>query len=233
MPLKYKRIVLKISGEMLGDDNKALSRESIASTARQIQKLAEAGVQVAVVVGGGNILRGRSSEGMERNRADHMGMLATAINALAIQDALENIGVNAVVFSAVEMQRFCDTFSSREANAALDAGKVVIFACGTGSPFFSTDTGAALRALEVHADALILAKSVDAVYSADHNVDLNAVRYSELTYDKVIADNLKATDITTIPLCRDYKMPIVLFSMEDETRFLRALEGENVGTVIS
>ena len=186
---------------MLGDDNKALSRESIASTARQIQKLAEAGVQVAVVVGGGNILRGRSSEGMERNRADHMGMLATAINALAIQDALENIGVNAVVFSAVEMQRFCDTFSSREANAALDA--------------------------------LILAKSVDAVYSADPNVDLNAVRYSELTYDKVIADNLKATDITTITLCRDYKMPIVLFSMEDETRFLRALEGENVGTVIS
>lgn len=233
MPLKYKRIVLKISGEMLGDDNKALSRESIASTARQIQKLAEAGVQVAVVMGGGNILRGRSSEGMERNRADHMGMLATAINALAIQDALENIGVNAVVFSAVEMQRFCDTFSSREANAALDAGKVVIFACGTGSPFFSTDTGAALRALEVHADALILAKSVDAVYSADPNVDLNAVRYSELTYDKVIADNLKATDITTITLCRDYKMPIVLFSMEDETRFLRALEGENVGTVIS
>ena len=233
MPLKYKRIVLKISGEMLGDDNKALSRESIASTARQIQKLAEAGVQVAVVVGGGNILRGRSSEGMERNRADHMGMLATAINALAIQDALENIGVNAVVFSAVEMQRFCDTFSSREANAALDAGKVVIFACGTGSPFFSTDTGAALRALEVHADALILAKSVDAVYSADPNVDLTAVRYSELTYDKVIADNLKATDITTITLCRDYKMPIVLFSMEDETRFLRALEGENVGTVIS
>ena len=170
---------------------------------------------------------------MDRTRADHMGMLATAINALAIQDALENIGVNAVVFSAVEMQRFCDTFSSREANAALDAGKVVIFACGTGSPFFSTDTGAALRALEVHADALILAKSVDAVYSADPNVDLNAVRYSELTYDKVIADNLKATDITTITLCRDYKMPIVLFSMEDETRFLRALEGENVGTVIS
>ena len=138
-----------------------------------------------------------------------------------------------MVFSAVERQRFCDTFSSREANAALDAGKVVIFACGTGSPFFSTDTGAALRALEVHADALILAKSVDAVYSADPNVDLNAVRYSELTYDKVIADNLKATDITTITLCRDYKMPIVLFSMEDETRFLRALEGENVGTVIS
>ncbi|MDO4568149.1 MAG: UMP kinase [Clostridia bacterium] len=231
--LKYGRIVLKLSGEMMSDGDKPLCGESIAASARCVKALVDEGAQIGVVVGGGNILRGRSSGGMERNRADHMGMLATAINALALQDALLALGVDCEVMSAVDMQRFCEPYSSRRANASLDAGKVVVFACGTGSPFFSTDTGAALKALEVHADALMLAKSVDAVYSADPATDPDAVRYSELSYDETIERNLKATDITTITLCRDFNMPIVLFSIEDEGNFVKALYGCNVGTIIS
>ena len=161
MELKYKRILLKMSGEVLGDSNAAVSEENAKQAAKRIKLLKDAGAEVAVVVGGGNIMRGRSSHCIDRNRADHMGMLATAINSLAIQDALLGMGVDCTVLSAVEMQRFCDTYSSRQAKAELDGGKVVLFACGTGSPFFSTDTAAALRALEIHADALVLAKSVD------------------------------------------------------------------------
>lgn len=232
MELKYKRILLKMSGEVLGDSNAAVSEENAKQAAKRIKLLKDAGAEVAVVVGGGNIMRGRSSHCIDRNRADHMGMLATAINSLAIQDALLGMGVDCTVLSAVEMQRFCDTYSSRQAKAELDGGKVVLFACGMGSPFFSTDTAAALRALEIHADALVLAKSVDAVYSDDPEKNPNAERYSYISYNDVIAKNLKATDITTITLCRDYKMPILLFSMEKEESYVKALMGENAGTII-
>lgn len=233
MDIKYKRILLKLSGEALSSEKAVLCDEAVKKTARQIKHIADAGVEVALVIGGGNILRGRSSKDSDRNRADHMGMLSTAINSLAMQGALESIGVESVVLSAVEMQRFCETYSSRAAMEALSQHKVVIFACGTGCPYFSTDTAAALRAIEIKANALMLAKNIDAVYSADPRIDKNAVRYSALSYDKVIADNLKATDITTITLCRDYKLPIIFFELSSEDNFMRALCGENVGTIIS
>lgn len=225
----YKRVLLKISGEALSSPAQTLCGETIDRTAGVIRDIRDRGVQLAIVVGGGNIMRGRSAGNMERNRADHMGMLATAINALALQDALERIGVPCTVLSAVAMNRFCDEYTSRGAQKLLSEGTVVIFACGTGSPFFSTDTGAALRAAEIHADALLLAKNVDAVYSADPNVDPAAKRYAHLSYDKVIADNLKATDITAITMCRDNHLAIHVFAMP---KILDVFNGATTGTVI-
>ncbi len=226
----YHRILLKISGEALSTEGAALCNETIAKTADKLAALQKRGVQIGVVVGGGNILRGRSAGNMERNRADHMGMLATAINALALQDALEAREISCVVLSAVEMQRFCDTYSARAAKTHLDAGRVVIFACGSGSPFFSTDTAAALRAAEIGADVLLLAKNVDAVYSADPKVDSNAQRYTRLSYDKVIADDLHATDLTAITLCKEQQIPIHVFALDE---ILSVFETEGIGTFIS
>ena len=226
----YKRVLIKISGEALSSDRSALCAETISDTARAIRSVHDRGVEIGLVVGGGNILRGRSAEHMDRNRADHMGMLATAINALALQDALQNLGVPCTVLSAVAMERFCDTFTARKANQCVAAGEVVIFACGTGSPFFSTDTGAALRAAEIQADVLLLAKNVDAVYSADPNTHKDAIRYSHLSYDKVIADNLQATDITAITLCRQQSIPIHVFALKE---LAEIFNGAAVGTTIS
>ena len=230
--MKFKRILLKLSGEAMGSKTETIDFDAVEHTAGQIAALWNQGVQVGLVIGGGNIWRGRSSGSMERNRADHMGMLATAINSLAMQDALEQCGVPVKVLSAVQMERFMDTFSAREANRLLDQGTVVIFACGTGSPFFSTDTAAALRAAEIGADVLMLAKNVDAVYSADPNVDPKAQRYSHLTYQQVIEDNLKATDLTAITLCREQRVPILVFALKEEENILRAVNGEDVGTLI-
>lgn len=226
----YTRVLIKISGEALSDKASPLCAATIASAAAMLGALQKKGVQIGVVVGGGNILRGRSAAKMERNRADHMGMLATAINALALEDALEKLDVPCAVLSAVTMDRFCDPYSARRANALLDAGSVVLFACGTGSPFFSTDTAAALRAAETHADVLLLAKNVDAVYSADPKVDGGAVRYERLTYDDVISRNLGATDITAITLCRERKIPIRVFALD---QLPRVFESKSVGTVIA
>ncbi len=226
----YQRILLKISGEALSSDTSALCEETIAQTAEKLAVLQKRGVQIGVVVGGGNIMRGRSAAGMERNRADHMGMLATAINALALQDALEQTGIPCVVLSAVEMPRFCDTYTSRTANAQLSDGKVVIFACGSGCPFFSTDTAAALRAAEIGADALLLAKNVDAVYSADPKTNPDAMRYSTLSYDRVITDGLHATDLTAITLCKEQSIPIHVFALEE---ILNIFEQSGIGTYIS
>lgn len=226
----YTRVLIKISGEALSDKSSPLCAATIAGTAAMLAKLQKKGVQIGVVVGGGNILRGRSADGMERNRADHMGMLATAINALALEDALEKLGVPCAVLSAVAMDRFCDSYSARRANALLDAGTVVLFACGTGSPFFSTDTAAALRAAETHADVLLLAKNVDAVYSADPKLDPGAVRYERLSYDDVIKKNLGATDITAITLCRERKIPIHVFALD---QLPRVFGQGGVGTVIA
>ena len=161
----YHRVLLKISGEALSSEQSVICRETVLSTVNKIKAIRQKGIQIGIVVGGGNIMRGRSAEGMERNRADHMGMLATAINSLALQDALEAAGVPCVVQSAVDMDRFCEPFTARGAKQALSDGKVVIFACGSGCPFFSTDTAAALRAAEIGADALLLAKNIDAIYS--------------------------------------------------------------------
>ena len=225
----YKRVLLKISGEALMGDNGPIGFEKVEKTARSIAALVEKGMEVGVVVGGGNIIRGRDAGQHDRNRRDHMGMLATAINALALQDAFEGLGVKAAVLSAVDMDRFCDSFSSRRAKELLSQKVVVIFACGSGCPFFSTDTAAALRAAEIGADALLLAKNVDAIYSADPKKDPNAVRYSHLSYEKVIRDNLKATDLTAITLCREQELPILCFALD---RLEEAVECENVGTLI-
>ena len=225
----YKRILLKISGEALMGENGPIGFEKVDKTARSIMALAQKGIEVGVVVGGGNIIRGRDAGQHDRNRRDHMGMLATAINALALQDAFEGLGRKAAVLSAVDMDRFCDSFSSRRAKELLSQKVIVIFACGSGCPFFSTDTAAALRAAEIGADALLLAKNVDAVYSADPKKDPNAVRYSHLSYEKVIRDNLKATDLTAITLCREQELPILCFALD---RLEEAVECENVGTLI-
>ena len=226
----YQRVLLKISGEALSSENAVICRETVQQTVLHLKAIWQKGVQIGVVVGGGNIMRGRSAEGMERNRADHMGMLATAINALALQDALEHAGVPCVVQSAVEMERFCDSFSARSARQALAEGTVVIFACGSGCPFFSTDTAAALRAAEIGADALLLAKNVDAIYSADPKLDPKAVRYSRISYDRVVAENLRATDLTAITLCKEQNIPIRVFALD---QIEEILENDSLGTHIT
>lgn len=225
----YKRVLIKVSGEALSSENAVVCRETVLATAKRLLAVRKLGVQIGVVVGGGNILRGRSAEGMERNRADHMGMLATAINALALQDALEQLGVPCEVQSAVEMNRFCEPFSSRAAKRALDAGKIVVFACGSGCPFFSTDTAAALRAAEIGADALLLAKNVDALYSADPKLDPKAVRYSRVSYDRVVKENLRATDLTAITLCKEQNIPIRVFALD---QIERIFTDDSIGTHI-
>ena len=228
----YKRVLIKISGEALaGDKHVGLDFQVMGQVADVIKECVEMGVQVGIVIGGGNFWRGARNAGgkMERTRADHMGMLATAINALALQDSLERQGVPCRVLSSVDMDKFCDSYTSRRALELLAAGTVVIFACGTGCPFFSTDTAAALKACEIGADALFLAKNVDAVYSADPKVDKNARPYRHISYQKVIEDNLHATDLTAITLCREQHMPIKCFALE---KLHEALESENIGTLI-
>ncbi|MEL7607945.1 MAG: UMP kinase [Bacillota bacterium] len=232
MLLKYRRILLKLSGEAMGSSGQTIDFDAVGNAAEQIAEVARLGVEVGVVVGGGNIWRGRSGGKMDRNRADHMGMLATAINALAMQDALEQRGVPCAVLSAVPMQAFCEPYTAREANRLLAQKTVVIFACGTGCPFFSTDTTAALRAAETGADVLLLAKNVDAVYSADPNAVPGATRYSHVSYDTVIEKDLKATDLTAITLCREQNIPILVFGMRDGENIKKAVSGESVGTLI-
>lgn len=225
----YQRVLLKLSGEALSSGTSVLCRETVKNTVQHLKRVWQKGVQIGVVVGGGNIMRGRNAEGMERNRADHMGMLATAINALALQDALEQAGVPCTVQSAVDMDRFCDSYSARSARQLLNEGKVVLFACGSGCPFFSTDTAAALRAAEIGADALLLAKNIDAVYSADPKADRDAIRYSRISYDRVVSENLRATDLTAITLCKEQRIPIRVFALD---QIEEIFENEAIGTHI-
>ena len=229
----YQRVLLKLSGEALSSPGEPLDFSIIEKTAQELKKAAALGVQMGVVLGGGNIWRGRSSGEMDRNRADHMGMLATTINSIAMQDTLSRMGVPCTVLSAVEMHRFCDCYTAREAEEKLSQGHVVLFACGSGHPFFSTDTAAALRAAEIGADVLLLAKNIDAIYSADPHVDPRAVRYTRLTYQQVIEQNLKATDLTAITLCREQNIPILAFGLKEENSIMRAVQGEELGTLIT
>ena len=225
----YKRVLLKISGEALSNGSEPIHYPTVEKTAKDIRALHEKGVEVGIVVGGGNIVRGRNATTQDRNRMDHMGMLSTAINALALEDGLCALGVPCRVLSAVDMNRFCDSFSAREANRLLAEKVVVIFACGLGSPFFSTDTAAALRAAETGAEALLLAKNVDAVYAEDPQVNPNAERYSHLSYDAVIANRLKATDLTAITLCREQNIPILVFALSE---LLNVFDSKQAGTLI-
>lgn len=230
---KYKRVLLKLSGEALSSEKAGiLDFDFIAVVAQQIKKCVDAGVQVAVLVGAGNIWRGRQGTGMEHCRADHMGMLATTINSLALQDVFLRQGLDAKVMTAMEVKSFADFYTSRDAIAALNAGKVVILGGGSGLPFFSTDTAAALRAAEIEADCLLMAKNIDAIYSADPKKDPNAVRYTDLTYREVVDQNLRAMDMTSTILCMDNDITSYAFGLADPENIYKAVMGETVGTAI-
>ena len=238
--LKYKRILLKVSGEALGEktaqgDGFGLDFKKIAEVAESIKACVDMGVQVGLVIGGGNFWRGiKNGTGkMQRSHADAMGMLATVMNAIAVADVLEQHGLDARVLSAVEMNKFTEYFTRDLANRYLNEGKVVLFAAGTGNPYFSTDTGAVLRAVEIEADAVLMAKNIDAIYSADPKKDPNAVRYSNLTYAEVLDQNLRATDITAMALAMDNNLTMVCFGLAEENSIIRVVRGEQVGTTVT
>lgn len=232
---KYKRILLKISGEALaGEQHRGLDFEVIGQVCDVIKKCVALGVQVGVVVGGGNFWRGLKDGGdrMERTRADHMGMLATVINALAVADCLEQRDVPVRVQTAIAMNSIAEPYIRGKAIRHLEKGRVVIFGCGTGNPYFSTDTGAVLRAAEIEADAILLAKNIDGVYSADPKKDPDAVKYDHITYDEVLAKHLSVMDTTATSLSMDNNIPIVLFALKDPENILRVIKGEQIGTTV-
>ena len=227
---KYKRILLKLSGEALQGKDGILDFDFISSVAEVLKKCVSAGIQVGVIVGAGNIWRGRQGGDMDRVRADHMGMLATTINALALQDTFINHGLDTTVMTAVEMNTFAQQYTTRDAIANLESGKVVVFGGGLGAPFFSTDTAAALRAAEIKADAILMAKNIDGVYSADPKKDKNAIRYDEITYQEVIAKELKALDLTATAFCMDNDIKAYAFELKDPMNIYRVAMGEKIGT---
>ena len=233
--IKYKRILLKVSGEALaGDQHRGLDFTVINEVCSVIAKCRNMGVQIGLVIGAGNFWRGvkDGADRMQRSHADAMGMLGTVMNAIAVADALEKHGMDARVLSAVEMNKFCEYFTRDTAERYLNEGKVVLFAAGTGNPYFSTDTGAVLRGVEIEADAILMAKNVDAIYSADPNKDPNAIKYTQLTYDEVLAKHLKATDSTAMTLAMDNDMTLVCFGLSEENSIVRVVRGEQIGTTV-
>ncbi len=233
MSPKYKRVLLKLSGEALaaGADG-ILNFDFIASIADVLKKCRDAGVQIGIIVGAGNIWRGRQGGKMDRVRADSMGMLATAINALALQDTFIQNGLDTKVMTAVEMQTFADRYVTRDAVKALEEGKIVIFGCGLGSPYFSTDTAAVLRAAEIEADVVLMAKNIDGIYSADPKKDPSAVRYDELTYAEILAKQLKALDLSATTFCMENDISAYAFELKDPMNIYRVIMGEKIGTEI-
>jgi len=233
MQAKYKRIMLKLSGEALaGTKGSGIDFDTINAIAVQIKRVVDLGVGVGIVVGGGNIWRGREGEGMDRTTADYMGMLATVINALALQDSLENIGVYTRVQTAIEMREVAEPFIRRRAMRHLEKGRVVIFAAGTGNPYFSTDTTAALRAAEIEADVILLAKKVDGVYDSDPKKNPNAKKYDKLNYLEVLDNNLGVMDSTATSLCMDNNIPIIVFGLDKPDNIIKVLTGEAIGTFV-
>ena len=232
--IAYKRVMLKISGEALsGANGFGFDFEVVGRIAREVKSLVDMGVEVGLVVGGGNIWRGRTGEGMDRTTADHMGMLATCINALALQDALEGIGVMTRVQTAIEMKEIAEPFIRRRAVRHLEKGRVVIFGAGSGNPYFSTDTAAALRAAEIEADVILLAKNVDGVYDKDPNKFADAKKYDKLTYMEVIEQGLQVMDTTATTLCMDNNIPILVFGISEEGNIKKVMEGQKIGTIVS
>ena len=229
----YKRILMKLSGEVLaGEQGHGIDFDMATNVRTYVKKVADMGVQIGLVVGGGNFWRGRSSGTMNRTRADNMGMLATVMNSLALCEALEQLGVKARVMSAVGMQPIAEQYVARDAVAHLNEGEVVIFGCGTGCPFFSTDTTAALRAAEIEADVIFKATNVDGVFDKDPNKFSDAVKYDTLTHSEVLAKGLKVMDSTAASLCRDNSIAILVFNLEDPENIIRAVKGENIGTLV-
>jgi uridylate kinase len=232
--LKYKRIMLKLSGEALaGEQGFGIDFDVTTRIAHEIKDLIDMGIEIGAVVGGGNIWRGRSGEGMDRTTADYMGMLATCINALALQDSLESIGVMTRVQTAIEMKEVAEPFIRRRAMRHLEKGRVVIFAAGTGNPYFSTDTTAALRSAEIEADVILLAKKVDGVYDKDPHKYSDAVKFDKLTYMDVLEKGLQVMDSTATTLCMDNDIPILVFGLDSPGNIKRAIMGEKIGTLVS
>ena len=234
--IKYKRILLKISGEALaGEQHRGLDFEIVNSVCRVIKKCVDEGVQLGLVIGGGNFWRGvkDGADKMQRSHADAMGMLGTVMNAIAVADALEKHGMDARVLTAVEMHKYAEYFTRDTANRYLNEGKVVLFAAGTGNPYFSTDTGAVLRGVEIEADAILMAKNIDGIYSADPKKDPTAVKFDKLTYNEVLEKGLKATDVTAMALAMDNNIPMVCFGLAEENSILRVVRGEDIGTTVT
>jgi uridylate kinase len=230
---KYKRVIIKLSGEALaGNAGHGIDTPTVETICRQIKEVFDLGVEIAIVVGGGNFWRGRSGEGMDKSTADYMGMLATCINALGLQDVLEEMGVPVRVQTAIEMKQIAEPYIRRKAIRHLEKRRIVIFASGTGNPFFTTDTTAALRAAEIDAEIILLAKSIDAVYDSDPLINPNAKRYTELSYIDVLNKGLKVMDSTATSLCMDNHIPILVFGLNEPKNILRAVMGEKIGTIV-
>ncbi|MCI8326062.1 MAG: UMP kinase [Clostridia bacterium] len=230
---EYKRVIIKLSGEALsGDKGFGIDESMLEYIVKQIKAVKDSGVEIGIIIGGGNFWRGRQALNMEKSAADHMGMLATVMNSIAVQDALEAHGVPTRVQTALTITRVAEPYILRKALHHFEKGRVVIFACGTGNPFFSTDTGAALRAAEINADILLLAKNVDGVYDSDPKINPNAKKYDELTYMQVIQQGLHVMDTTAISLCMDNNIKIISFGLKEKDSIIRVVEGEKIGTLI-
>ncbi|MCI9404409.1 MAG: UMP kinase [Clostridia bacterium] len=229
----YKRVLLKLSGEALGGKNGVgIDPDTVDGVVRQLVELSKKGVEIAIVVGGGNFWRGRQGVAMDKVTADHMGMLATVMNALALQDAIEKKGVPTRVQTAIAIPSVAEPFILRKALRHFECGRIVIFACGTGNPYFTTDSGAALRAAEIKADVLLMAKNVDGVYDSDPKTNKNAVKLKELSYMEVINKNIAVMDFTSVTMCMENKVPIIAFGLSEENSIIRAASGEKIGTII-
>ena len=235
-PMRYKRILLKLSGEaLLGREDYGIDPQVIKTLAQEIIEVSRLGVQIGLVIGGGNIFRGAglAAAGMDRATADHMGMLATVMNALAMQDALEKQGVTARVMSAIKINEVCEDYIRRRALRHLEKGRITVFAAGTGNPYFTTDSAAALRAIEIGAELLLKATKVDGIYSADPKKDPDARRYDRITFDEVIQKKLAVMDTTAIAMCRDYKMPLRIYNMTQHGDLLKLMQGADLGTLVT
>lgn len=231
--LKYKRVLLKLSGEALaGEAKSGLDFNVLDNICNQIKKLVELGVQVGIVVGGGNFWRGKYGSKMERTTSDYMGMLATAMNGLALQDTLESKGIYTRLETAIEMREIAEPYIKRKALKHLEKGRVVIFGCGTGNPYFTTDTAAALRAAEIDADVILVGKTADAVYSDDPKTNPDAIKYDEITYMDILNKDLKVMDSTATSLCKDNNIPLVVFAIAEPENIIRIVKGETIGTII-
>ena len=229
----YKRVLIKLSGEALAGDKKTgLDDSTLQSICASIKKIYDLGTEIAIVVGGGNFWRGRSSGNMDRTRADHIGMLATAMNALALADALERVGCDVRVQTAISMQQVAEPYIRNRAVRHLQKNRVVIFGCGTGNPFFSTDTAASLRAAEIDAQVILKATMVDGVYDSDPHKNPNAKRYSTISFDQILSEQLGVMDMTAASMCRDNNIPVLVFSLEDPDNIIRAVRQEDIGTLV-
>ncbi len=231
--IKYKRILLKLSGEALGGaEGRGVNAGTLGKICDQIKNIVNLGVEVAIVVGGGNFWRGKYGHQMERTTSDYMGMLATTMNGLALQDSLEARGLTTRLQTAIEMRQIAEPYIRRRATNHLSKGRVVIFACGTGNPFFTTDTAAALRSAEIEADVILLAKTIDGVYSADPKIDSTAIKYDEITYLDILNKDLKVMDSTATSLCKDNKIPLIVFGIDEPENMVKIIKGEKIGTYI-